>query len=542
MVLYITDEAHKDYLTFVEEDVQVRVYREPDMLTKVRKELPYISSVSAVIVDGTGIDMTTWPAAVELLHTMLPVPVLLIEESGRAETWVQCDGYVAMNRANKDIKEEIKNWLNGDLSRPRTWIGVAGLTPSAGTTSLAMHLAQYVHLAGQPVAVTETGCSFPAMAEAYGWDNVETNVWNWGGVYYNSKQIDENIRYTVFDFGIIGEKKLAMLDRCEIKILVVEGKLYHLQALNRVLKNLRNLSGKLQLVFTFTPDADKAWLRKQYTSDWISIWFAPVEVDLFKTSFNYGELVKGYVVTPVTDKKKQPVRKKSRSWTADIKARWNQIPKKVWIPAAGGAGILLLFLFGMVLMLQKGVPEDQEPLSIAVNAHESMEDTGRLNISGGDDTGIPPVTEQEAGTQNPETSQTEEHVKKGQDKTIAGTEAPQTETPEAQTGTQPEGAGDTAAPATEAPATEQPVGVDVSGYNGQIYAGDEVIAIMNQLNGQAVALHLVSGTLDGWYNAYADGSAAAGVGDGTAQVNPEYSYICQVRQDTGYPVVEFIQQ
>lgn len=559
MILYITDEAHKDYLSFItDEDVQVRIYRERDMLVKVRKELPYLSNVNAVIVDGTGIDKTTWPDAVELLHSMVQVPVLLIEESGQKETWISCGGYVWMNRMHKDIKEEILYWLQngGDMNSPHTWIGVAGLSPSAGTTSLSMHLAQYIHLAGEQAAVTETGDSFPAMAEAYGWDVMEENVWNWGGVYYNSKQIDENIRYTVFDLGVMEKKKQAMLDRCEIKILVAEGKLHKLQALNQKLKELRNLSGTLILAFTFTPETDKAWLRKRYGSDRVSVWFAPVEVDLFQTGLDYGELVKDYIVPPVADKKKQTSGKREKgSVMKTIKEGCLQIPKKVWLSAAGVV-VMLLFLFGMGVVLLTGKKEGQEPQEVVIStdaadipaeAEDIRKESDKIHMDTETTEDAP-----EEGTIESSASQTEttEATVSTDAADIQGTTEAElqqnTEQQNIQTPVpeKPEGQ----APAAEAPG--QPISVQITpslrGYQGQIYTGSQVVFIMNKFAGQKVAMHLITRTSEGWYNYSLSGNglaAASAVSSGTALVDQQCSFLCQVIAANGEDVgLEFIQQ
>lgn len=73
MILYISDEAHKSLLDWLDQDIQVRVLREPDMQIKFRKELPYMATVSHVIVEGSSIDRSTWDAAVELLTAVYGV-------------------------------------------------------------------------------------------------------------------------------------------------------------------------------------------------------------------------------------------------------------------------------------------------------------------------------------------------------------------------------------------------------------------------------------------------------------------------------------
>lgn len=106
---------------------------------------------------------------------------------------------------------------------------------------------------------------------------------------------------------------------------------------------------------------------------------------------------------------------------------------------------------------------------------------------------------------------------------------------------------------TEAPATEAlrqevnvPLTPSLKGYQGQIYTGSQVVSIMNKFAGQLVAVHLITRSLDGWYNYSIGGGglvAVSAVSSGTALVDPQCSFLCQVMQVNGEDLgVEFVQQ
>lgn len=91
-----------------------------------------------------------------------------------------------------------------------------------------------------------------------------------------------------------------------------------------------------------------------------------------------------------------------------------------------------------------------------------------------------------------------------------------------------------------------PMRPSLRGYQGQIYTGSEVIAIMSQYAGQEIAMHLQTRSSDGWYNYSITGSGlavAAAVSSGTALIDPEVSFLCQVLNIGGEDLgLEFVQQ
>lgn len=519
MILYLTDEDHKNNLDWIDEDVQVKVYKEPDMAIKMRKELPYMAAVRACIVEGTGIDQATWPDAVSLLQAARQTPLLLLDDlPEEPEVWIQGDGYLLLNRAHKDIREELTKWLAGeDVLKKHTWIAVAGLTPSVGTTSLAMHLAEYIAGTGRQAAVTELSHLFPELAEAYGWQAVDDTGWIFGGVHFNSGQI-EDTPYTVFDLGLIGEKQYAMMSRCEIKILVADGKPYRLHDLDKRLAELQELPGKIWLVFNFVPEQEQARLKQHYSNDQVSVWFAPYAPDLLATDIRYQELLTGYVTPPETKKKKKvknkgqpPKREKQMSGKSkQPKEQQQEHQQESESPQqkqtlkvlllAGGSLAALLFLFGTGMIgvrLLRAMAQDYNKQETAVYVQsEQMQrlSSAKLRLE---------MTE----------ATTEATTEAG--KTEAATEAVITAVRQTEAAT----AGTTTAPATEATtaATEAttektitiPVRPSLSGYDGQIYTGAEVQAIMNQYAGSNV-------------------SCSVTTRDGSGTIDPACSFLCQV--------------
>lgn len=521
MILYLTDEDHKNNLDWIDEDVQVKVYKEPDMAIKMRKELPYMAAVRACVVEGTGIDQVTWPDAVSLLQAARQTPLLLLDDlPEEPEVWIQGDGYLLLNRAHKDIREELTKWLAGeDVLKKHTWIAVAGLTPSVGTTSLAMHLAEYIAGTGRQAAVTELSHLFPELAEAYGWQAVDDTGWIFGGVHFNSGQIEE-VPYTVFDLGLIGEKQYAMMSRCEIKILVADGKPYRLHDLDKRLAELKELPGKIWLVFNFVTELEQARLKQHYSSDQVSVWFAPYAPDLLVTDARYQELLTGYVTPPETKKKKkvknkgqpkqirqqqvQPERRQAPDQEIPAKKQMSKNKNRKQtlkvLLLAGGSLAALFFLFGTDMIgvrLLRAMAQDYNKQETAVYVQsEQMQrlSSAKLRLEATEAT-------TEATTEAGKTEATTEAVTTAAQQTVAAT------------------AGTTTAPATEATtaATEAttektitiPVRPSLSGYDGQIYTGAEVQAIMNQYAGSNV-------------------SCSVTTRDGSGTIDPACSFLCQV--------------
>lgn len=543
MILYISDEAHKSLLDWLDQDIQVRVLREPDMQIKFRKELPYMATVSHVIVEGSGIDRSTWDAAVELLTAVKQIPILLLtEEEEIADTWQKHERYTVLNRAHKDIKDELLRWLDQKEELPHTWIAVSGLTPSVGTTAFAMHIAAYITSQRQQVTVTELGDVYPVLADAYGWDELEEGVWNWGGTNYSHLSIDEACPYTVFDLGVINNKVYKLWSQCEIKILLADGKPYRLTKLGEKLKELRSFQGRIYLVFNYVPEAEKPVLRKRYNSDNVTVWFAPWQPDLFEVSGEYQDLLQGYLDPLPEEKKVIPFRK-----------RLERGKKKI---VAGG--IVLLALVTGYTIRQMAYQRQEERQIIVVSepipqmGFSSTTKLRLLMLEEEQATATEQVTTTEAVA-----SETTEEVQaateqiaqektsgKNGSKTATGTpggvrESGGQSTTEVEVSTAATTEATTAAP----PVVILPMTPSLQGYNGQIYTGDQVIMLMNKYAGQRVAMHLITRSGEGWYNYYTDWSSAAPVSTGTAQIDPQCSFLCQVLYANGESVgLEFVQQ
>lgn len=545
MILYLASTENKDLLKWMEQDVQVRIYHEPDMQIKFRKELPYMASVSHVIVDGSGIDMATWKAAVDLLQTAKEIPLLLlISDATIPDTYQKHEGYAVLNQAHKDIKEELERWVDQKEDIAHTWIAVAGLTPSAGTTAVAMHIAGYITSQKQRVAVTELGDIFPTLAAYYGWDELEPDVWNWGGTNYNHGSIDEASPYTVFDLGVMNQKVHALWNRCEIKILVADGKPYRLEELATRLKELREFPGKTILVFNFVPEAEKPILRKRYNSENVMVWFAPYQPDFFEVSGEYQELLNGYLKPLEVSKKKR------------IEFPKLAFHKSIHVPKGKKLACILLCIlvagvgigFGSTAFMTKrdrryieveAIPvmdftattrirmlltEEAAAEMESAAAPEQAEVTTELNGMPAGDT-ADTTANKDASMNLPEQTEKANMTKSEQNTTEQYTDTETT---------------------TEAAVTTEiqvPLIPSLSGYHGQIYTGSEVVTIMNQFSGQYVAMHLITRNSDGWYNYYADGSTANAVSDGIVQIDTSCSFLCQVIQVNGEDAgLEFVQQ
>lgn len=557
MILYMTDEAHKTELETLGEEVYVKILDDPDMQVMFRQELQQISVATHIIVEAAAIKMDTWETAAASLKTMKERPLLLLkEDAGQTDTFLRTEHYDCMNRAHREIQPLIQSWIQ-EVENPEfdpaiwnhTWIAVAGLTPGAGTTALAMHLGQYIQQQQQEVAVTERGDVFPQLASVYGFHELAEGSYQWGGVIYNQNLIDETIPYTIFDLGIMNAKSHAIWIQCQVKILVVDGKPYRLKGLGEQLRQLQDYPGEIVLAFTFVPEAEKPAIRKKYISEKIRVWFVPLQPDLFMSEAVYQELVQGYV-------KPVPEEKKSRKAIPFHLPKASISKKKMMV-----GGLILIALTigfqGIRLGMKFQVWKEQRQLQVEVEKVVRMDFTSVTRIRQmlvEEEFIAEQEVEPESGTEQvPEEEMTEvvaesetdlqqEPVSSGPGIQQPGTVVTEPQVPNTEVPT-------TESPTTEAPQSPgvaAPLTPSLNGYQGQIYTGSQVISIMNKFSGQPVAIHLITRSAEGWYNYSVSGTglvAASSVSNGTSQVDPQCSFLCQVLRVGGEDVgLEFVQQ
>lgn len=557
MILYISDEVHNGWLTGLEPaEVHEMQGKNLDMQAVIRRQLQHMGSVSHIIVEAGAVWMDTWESAAEALQITGKTPLLLLtEDADMADTFIRKEHYDILNRAHKDVRELVRDWTDNCLSQEikalnHTWIAIAGLTPGCGTTALALHLAAYIQKQRQEVSVTERANVFRQLAEAYGWEEIAPDSYQWGGIIYNHNQIDEESPFTIFDLGVMASGGHEVWKQCQIKILVADGKPYRISELEGRLKELQKYSGEIILAFTFVPEAEKPALRKKYASEQVRVWFVPLEPDLFHSSDDYGELVQGYV---------EPVPKEQKG----KKIIPFQVPKLSMKNKILAGGMLLLALctgFGISAFLN--VRKDQQMIQVAVESIPRMDFTAITRIR------LMLVEEQaeqaaeadlerqaEEDKQTAEEEATEVLEPEGPMEALAEgvegsavTGVPQSGNQQQNTQPPVQVPTGTEAPATEAPRQEVnvPLTPSLKGYQGQIYTGSQVVSIMNKFAGQPVAIHLITRSSNGWYNYSIGGGglvAASAVSSGTALVDIQCSFLCQVMQVNGEDVgLEFVQQ
>lgn len=562
MVLYMLGETEEHELLETE-DLFVKRYNHADMLQVFRSELWQFGTVSDIIVDAGAVDMNTWERAAELLQTMKRIPVLLlVNDDSMTETFIQKEHYDILNRAHKDIREMIREWLEHDAEvLGHTWIAVSGLTSGCGVTSLAMHLAEYIRNQGKEVSVTERADIFEQLADAYHWEEVAKNCYQWGGVLYNHNQIDEGAEYTIFDIGTMTDN-LTIWNQCQIKILVVDGKPYRRKGLGEQLKRLRGMPGTIILAFTFVPEVEKPELRKKYTSEHVRVWFVPLNPDLFVTTKDYQALVDGYVEPVQEDKKKQNIFP-------------FPIPKRKILAGAIILAVLSLG-FGMAVMLDR--QRESQYTEVAVEPMSRMSVTGTTRIrlmlaeeqvameaelaaESQTEAGMEGTAETEADTNADATTvaaegeitetipNTRNEIKHLEDRNAEPTghgEAGAAEDSSGALSTEASSAENSSTEATQSSGIPVSLTPSLSGYQGQIYTGSQVISIMNKFAGQPVAVHLITRSSDGWYNYSVSGNglaSAPAVSSGTALVDTQCSFLCQVLYVNGEgDGLEFVQQ
>lgn len=559
MILYIADEVHDGWLTGLEPaEIHEMQGKNLDMQAVIRRQLQHMGSVSHIVVEVGAVRMDTWESAAEALQITGKTPLLLLtEDADMADTFIRKEHYDILNRAHKDVRELVRDWVDNCLSQEmkalnKTWIAIAGLTPGCGTTALALHLAAYIQKQKQEVSVTERADVFHLLAEAYGWEESAPDSYQWGGIRYNHNLIDEESPFSIFDLGVMTPSSHEVWKQCQIKILAADGKPYRISELEHQLKELQKYSGEIHLAFTFVPEAEKPALRKKYASEQVKVWFAPLEPDLFLTSDDYGELVQGYV-EPIPDESK---RKKVIPF---------QIPKldikksKIW----AGIVLLLAICSGFGLSVAINDYKDQQMTQVAVESIPRMDFTAITRIrlmlveeqaeqateadleqQAGEGDG---QTTEEAATEVLEPEGPIEALAEGAEG-LAAARVPQSGNQQQNTQPPAQVPTGTEASATEAPRQEVnvPLTPSLKGYQGQIYTGSQVVSIMNKFAGQPVAMHLITRSSDGWYNYSISGGslvAASAVSSGTALVDTQCSFLCQVVQVNGEDVgLEFVQQ
>lgn len=558
MILYIADEIHNGWLTgFEPAEVHEIHGKNLDMQAVIRRQLQHMGSVSHIIVEAGAVRMDTWESAAEALQLTRKTPLLLLtEDADMADTFIRKEHYDILNRAHKDVRELVRDWVDNCLSQEikvlnHTWIAIAGLTPGCGTTALALHLAAYIQKQKQEVSVTERADVFRLLAEAYGFEETAPDSYQWGGIRYNHNLIDEESPFTIFDLGVMTPGSHEVWKQCQVKILVADGKPYRTPGLDKQLQELQKYSGEIYLAFTFVPEAEKPAFRKKYASGQVKVWFVPLEPDLFLSSDDYGELVQGYV---------EPVPKEQKG----KKIVHFQIPKLDIKKNKIRAGIILLLAIcsGFGLSVAINDYKDQQMTQVEVESIPRMDFTAitriRLMLVEEQAEQAGKADQEQAGegdVQQTGTSVTEVLEPEGTTEVIVqGTEetaaAGVSQSGNQQQDTQPseQAPAGTETPATEAPRQEVnvPLTPSLKGYQGQIYTGSQVVSIMNKFAGQPVAMHLITRSSDGWYNYSVSGgglTTASAVSSGTALVDTQCSFLCQVVQVNGEDVgLEFVQQ
>ena len=548
MVLYIRSADVLCKLPEIE-DLYTKEYEYADMLQVFRTDiLQYLNRVSHIIVDGNAVNRNTWEDAADLLQTMQKIPVLLIlNDPDIQETYMDCGTYHILNMAHKDIHSMIQDWMKNRLAGlSHTWIAVAGLTSGCGVTSVAMHLAAYIRQQDQDVSVTECADVFGLLAAHYQWDLIAEDSYQWGGVLYNRNQIDEDAEYTIFDLGVLGDN-LTIWEQCQIRILVVDGKPYRMQNLPEQLKRLREMSGDMILAFSFVPDTEKPLLRKQYTSEHVKVWFVPLEPDLFQTSYDYQDLVDGYIEPVTVDKKESNI-----LHFPNIMKYANQNKGKLTLIIC----ILISGIAGISLANTYHSYKDNQITQMA------MEPMARMNMASGTKLRLKLLKETiehreeseaqadhtiapENTTDEPENLTTENILAAAESTTevisAASTEIITETTTEGLPveATTEQMTENITAAATEQPntiTTEAALSLSLKGYQGQIYTGAQVSSIMRKMESQPIKIHLITRSSDGWYS-------GSSISSGIADIDEQCSFLSVVLTENGEDVgLEFLQQ
>ena len=176
------------------------------------------------------------------------------------------------------------------------WIGIMSANNGAGSTALAIGLANYINQYDASVCYVEANESgdLAAMAEYYGFDKTEDEHYVKNGMDYWHQSIDQTKKYVVIDFGKYGANKLKIYEQCAIKIMITDSKPYRMiDALN-----VYRYIGDEQTLFCLNYGNAETYqqIREQYLMEVSQVFGLENHMDLFDiTDPFYREIMKDHL-------------------------------------------------------------------------------------------------------------------------------------------------------------------------------------------------------------------------------------------------------
>lgn len=487
-----------------------------------------------LVIDQQGITDTTKDIeeVTDVLKMMFQnVKVLLyINDENIEETYIENDFYTTINAAHKEVKTELNRFFGNEVVEEEfknTWIGIAAAHPKAGATTQAINIANYIKQYDNSVCYTEANetNNLSDIAEFYEFEKLDKDHYKFENLTYRSKKIDMESHYLVLDLGVLNEKNIELYNKCKVKILVTGSKPYEIKYLDNILNNIE-VPGLINVLLNYTAEQDKNIIRNKYLEESnLKIVFGEYAPSLFEVVNKdiYKNIFSKFLVIPEEEEKTNSNTKKKNPFSKIISK------SAFFLLASISIGLnMLYFLFSNpsntgdtkdVYLKIQGI-ELTEHIRDSTNKTTEVANVDEVNKD-------PPSTTENETTKN----STTEYVK-----TTTTTKAPTTATPTTQ-------APQTTA-TTEAKKVVVSSSVSLSGYNGQIYSGENVIYILNKFAGQRVAFKVTTRDSSCWYNYEVSGNdLVAATSVSSANVDSSCSYYATVINLNGEDVgIEFLQQ
>lgn len=312
MIIYISEENQTNKMKEMAEkhewDLSMDQLQGAKLSDYISERLQIITNLSYLIIDRTQLVDTEIELneTIETLKYMYDVQVIVLEtelsdENGEKKNVIYRSHYIALLSSDEHVWKNIEYILTGqtipeEFELEGIWIGIMSANNGAGSTALAIGLANYIHQYDANVCYVEANESgdLAAMAEYYGFDKTEDEHYVKNGMDYWHQSIDQTKKYVVIDFGKYGANKLKIYEQCSIKIMITDSKPYRMiDALN-----VYRYIGDEQTLFCLNYGNAETYqqIREQYLMEVSQVFGLENHMDLFDiTDPFYREIMKDHL-------------------------------------------------------------------------------------------------------------------------------------------------------------------------------------------------------------------------------------------------------
>lgn len=227
------------------------------------------------------------------------------------------DKVVAFSTKSKEIKNpsisipKLKNIFEMKESDTYHWncedvlIGVVGTDRRSGTSTVAMHLTDYLREKGAEVSYSEADGSghlgqAAAFMEEYGLQYSEENLYQKGSVnYYSNGQMPSGGNFVIIDFGIQNNKNISILKSGNInKIIIVSDYKPYIRS---SLENLQYSLPDCFSIFNFLSEKEELLLKNKSKEDkntFLNFGYAPNLLEREqRNDWIFERIIKEFIVT-----------------------------------------------------------------------------------------------------------------------------------------------------------------------------------------------------------------------------------------------------